>query len=982
MKTKAFRAGICLLLTVMLFCSDRPCCAKTEDLLMISLSALTREQIQFVEGECVSYGHIDDQTIVALTKEEELAAYQNEGLAYEILGDFADGSRFFLVSFVSFEQRDKLDEIGQVVFIQGDRALLRVEAHWDRTLPKYGIELVKAFFVPKQAVHQKRLPVSRSPLLSDIVHEVSPVRIYNFILDLQNFQTRFAYAEECSLAANYLIEQFESWGLEVTEHWFFNSAWISYQDPQRNIIATLPGTTYPDEIVAICAHYDSYSEEDPWNYAPGADDNASGTAAVLETARILSQYGSERTLQFICFGGEEQWMIGSYAYVEERRAAGDNFVAVINNDMIAYTGEGKFEDIEVDCIPETEWMADDVMALASDFVTYPMTKNVDWGNVSDHTPFWENGYPAIELAEDEANEVWGGTSPYYHTPGDVIETLNFEFATQIVKMNAAALASWADVSVTGSAVACGEHMIDDDDLGESQGNGNGYVDPGETIELVVFLNNIGVSNVSGVSGTLQTDDEYVTLIRSTVAFGDIGAGGSIPGQDPFTFTVSQNCPNGHQILFSLTIEDDQARVWEGGLVVEVLQPIFVFHSHSFEEVGGNGDSVLDPGETANLYVFLENIGFRGASGITAHLETDDPDVSIADGEAVFPDIAVGEHSGNTAAPFTFSVQETASLHTILFTVHVSEGMGCSHADVTVRLLIGQGTVLLIPDDGGIGNENYYIDAFRYLGVPYEIGDVQGVPKPVSDGLLDYSEVIWFTGAGERNTLMPEDQSSLESFLNEGGKLLLSGSMIGYDVGNTSFYRSYLHGHYVSFMTMLHHLNGAPSNPVVGEMDIALSSTGNNAQSFAGEIDAIPPAVSIFEYDRATEEGSGVIRSSGSGALAVETSVYKVAYFSFGIEGIEPVEDRAQVLADVLLWFKAPGIDKGDVDGNGTIDIIDAVVGVNIVIGLHQPSEEEIARADMNYDGEVNIVDVVKIVNAVLGSSGKAMGVRVTKNEIR
>ena len=64
------------------------------------------------------------------------------------------------------------------------------------------------------------------------------------------------------------------------------------------------------------------------------------------------------------------------------------------------------------------------------------------------------------------------------------------------------------------------------------------------------------------------------------------------------------------------------------------------------------------------------------------------------------------------------------------------------------------------------------------------------------------------------------------------------------------------------------------------------------------------------------------------------------------------------------------MDKGDVDGNGTTDIIDAVVAVNIVLGMHQPDEGELARADMNYDGALDIVDVVKVVNAVLGSSGK------------
>ena len=169
----------------------------------------------------------------------------------------------------------------------------------------------------------------------------------------------------------------------------------------------------------------------------------------------------------------------------------------------------------------------------------------------------------------------------------------------------------------------------------------------------------------------------------------------------------------------------------------------------------------------------------------------------------------------------------------------------------------------------------------------------------------------------------------------------------------------------------HHLDGVPSNPVVGGREITLASVGRNAQGFAAETDPISPAVSIFDYARDTEEGPGIIRSSGSGALAVETSIYKLVYLSFGMEGIEPLEERVQVLLDVLSWFKEPGVDKGDVDGNGTTDIIDAVVAVNIVLGVHQANERELARADMNYDGAIDIIDVVKVVNAVLGISGKS-----------
>ena len=403
--------------------------------------------------------------------------------------------------------------------------------------------------------------------------------------------------------------------------------------------------------------------------------------------------------------------------------------------------------------------------------------------------------------------------------------------------------------------------------------------------------------------------------------------------------------------------------------MRVIQPTVVYITFGLEETSGDGDNIPESGETLHLRLLLGNGGLRDASGITAEIGTDDPDVTITDGEVLFPDMAVQSVAENTSNPFSFSLDEEAPVHTIDFTLRVSEGEGYYRIDVPFRVLMGQGTVRLVADDGG-GYFGYYIGALLNLGVPYDINEIEGVAMPHSDNLLDYSEVIWYTGAEESNTLTPEDQNALKAFLDGGGKLLLSGSMIGYEIGTSSFCKNYLHGEYVTFITMLHHLDGVPSNPVVGEMDITLAAEGYNGQGFTGEIDPISPAVPIFNYDRNTEEGPGLIRSSGCGALAVETSTYKIVFASFGLEGVEPEEDRTQVMADILSWFKEPGIDKGDVNGNGTTDIIDAVVAVNIVLGMHQPDEGQMARADMNYDGAIDIIDVVRIVNAVLGSSGK------------
>ncbi|UCE17101.1 MAG: hypothetical protein JSV84_09335 [Gemmatimonadota bacterium] len=552
------------------------------------------------------------------------------------------------------------------------------------------------------------------------------------------------------------------------------------------------------------------------------------------------------------------------------------------------------------------------------------------------------GYDNIGSSPDPANWLYRGPSPFSEPETQVIrdfvEAHSFVISLSYHSYSNLWLYPWAY-----RAQNTPDHEIFVE-IADSCVAYNGY-EPGNTLSGTIYV----------VNG--ETDDwmygEQTTKCKTYAFTPEVGG-----PADGFYPDTSRRIP--------LILENLGPNLYVARAAEKYTQPAISYLGFSLEEVSGNGDGILDPGEMVNLFIRIENKGLGGVSEISVVLETADTDVTISHSEVTYPGMGCSALAENSEDPFTISVSDEAQPHGIVFSLHLSEIEGTYQEDVTFQLLIGQGTVLLVADDGGLDNENYYIDAFQHLGIPYEILDVHGMSKPPSNVLFDYSEVIWFTGSSEQNTLTPEDQSDLAAYLNNGGRLLLSGSMIGYEIGTTPFYRNYLHARFVSFLTLLHHLNGTPTNPIGGGMNIALASGGSNGQGFAGETDPISPAVSVFNYDRSTEEGPGIVSSSGSGVLAVETAEYKVVYASFGLEGIEPLEDRVQVLADVLAWFKKPGVDKGDVDGNGTTDIIDAVMAVNIVLGLHQPEEDEIARADMNYDGAIDIIDVVNVVNAVLG----------------
>ena len=217
-----------------------------------------------------------------------------------------------------------------------------------------------------------------------------------------------------------------------------------------NVIATLPGTVSPEEIYIICGHYDSISNNREYD-APGADDNATGTLAALEAARVLRENQYEATIRFVCFSREEQGLIGSHAYAKRCLAEGDSILGAFNFDMIGYVDEQP-EEVEI--------IYDDISGgLASTFdqaaglyvpdldvrVRYsPSSSN------SDHASFWDEGYPAFCGIEDSPLN-----NPYYHRTTDRINTLDFDFYTNVVRAAVGALAELARIDSTSAGVPAG-----------------------------------------------------------------------------------------------------------------------------------------------------------------------------------------------------------------------------------------------------------------------------------------------------------------------------------------------------------------------------------------------------------------------------------------------------------------------------------------------------------------------------------------------
>ncbi|HRE11119.1 MAG TPA: M28 family peptidase, partial [Ignavibacteria bacterium] len=108
----------------------------------------------------------------------------------------------------------------------------------------------------------------------------------------------------------------------------------------QNVLATKIGSKYPNQYYIICGHYDNMPSG---SLAPGADDNASGTCAVMEAARLLAPFTFDYTLIFVAFDEEEQGLIGSHAYADSSYNRGDSIKGVLNFDMIAWDSNNDYK---------------------------------------------------------------------------------------------------------------------------------------------------------------------------------------------------------------------------------------------------------------------------------------------------------------------------------------------------------------------------------------------------------------------------------------------------------------------------------------------------------------------------------------------------------------------------------------------------------------------------------------------------------------
>lgn len=248
-------------------------------------------------------------------------------------------------------------------------------------------------------------------------------------------------------AFKFVHDQLTLWGYEDQVTLFTEEYMpVDYETetPWQNLIAVIPGTD-PElggQEILLTAHLDSITDSAPEGTAPGADDNATGVATLLEAARIFRDQPFRRTIKIVFFSGEERGLHGSLAYTAMHADEMDNIVGVVNLDMFGYDADNdRCFELHVGGLAESNLLG---TCLTDVIDAYDLNLSYDYltlnaVSASDHSPFWSADVSAVLVLENfiTQDEHLGcgeiDRNPNYHTTGDLVSEINVDTAFDIAQ---------------------------------------------------------------------------------------------------------------------------------------------------------------------------------------------------------------------------------------------------------------------------------------------------------------------------------------------------------------------------------------------------------------------------------------------------------------------------------------------------------------------------------------------------------------------
>ncbi len=338
------------------------------------------------------------------------------------------------------------------------------------------------------------------------------------------------------------------------------------------------------------------------------------------------------------------------------------------------------------------------------------------------------------------------------TPGDALLVVT-GFNTETIYETVAVVPS------EGAYVIYSSHIVND-----ASGNANGMLDYGEFATLSITLSNVGTTDAGNVAVLLSCDDEFVTVTDSEENYGNIMAGESIEIIDGFEVQVANNIPDGHTIVFHVQSTGDAT--WNSSFSEIGHAPNLTFGGFTINDASGNGNGKLDPGETAELNIMVDNIGSSDADGVVALLSASSGYIIIDEPSMNYGAISAGNGMEKTYVVTAGSA--TPAGHTAPFNLDINANLGIT-GNGAFSIVIGQIPVLVIDLDGNHNSADVMMGCLDNLSVSADIVDAW------PDNLSLYSSIFVCLGIYSDNHVLSAPQGQdLADFLNSGGRLYIEG----------------------------------------------------------------------------------------------------------------------------------------------------------------------------------------------------------------
>ena len=408
--------------------------AQTNQQSLISIDLNSVNDLNQIENLQLQVVHLFDDLLVTKADNNVMNKLKDLKINFDIIDGNISEAEFYLATPNKKSLQVKKPATGSIVFERLNELIIKNPGSIENLISG-GYNIAKLSDSPVVFRNEKTILnnayVSVDTTISNIVSNINADSVEYFIQSLQDFQTRFLFANTRDSVASWIKHQFLRFGFTDVklDSFQYQGTW------QKNVVATLTGTVLPENYYVFGGHHDSYSSGDPYTFAPGADDNASGTAAILEVARVIMQSGYQprSTIKFITFAAEEYGLWGSKHYAQYALDQGMNVRLMINHDMISHTSRPlSVSNVDINYYTGSDGWSNLAYEMVNNYSVLTPYYGSSNSSGSDSYSFWQRGFKAVYFEERDF-------SPFYHSPQDIITNYSMPYCAEVIKSSGALL---------------------------------------------------------------------------------------------------------------------------------------------------------------------------------------------------------------------------------------------------------------------------------------------------------------------------------------------------------------------------------------------------------------------------------------------------------------------------------------------------------------------------------------------------------------